>query len=168
MSFASAHAFRVFALFVACCLWLTNPTVSHAAALFPGNTPTNLGVQDGHLSACPSSPNCVVSQGVDPDHTIEPLTYVGDRQVAYQALLQVLSIVPRTEVVTQTDDYIRTESSSRLMGFVDDAEFYFPSDEPVIQMRSASRLGESDLGVNQRRLEQIRLAMQDLGIVSKK
>jgi uncharacterized protein (DUF1499 family) len=159
--------FRFFAIIFACCLWLTNPAVSNAAALFPGDTPTNLGVQDGHLTACPSSPNCVVSQGGDPDHTIEPLPYVGDRQVAYQALLQVLSVVPRTEVVTQTDDYIRTESSSRLMGFVDDAEFYFPSDESVIQMRSASRLGDSDLGVNKRRLEQIRLAMQDLGISPK-
>ena len=61
----------------------------------------------------------------------------------------------------QTDDYIRTQSTSKIMGFVDDAEFYFPTDIKVIHWRSASRLGESDLGVNRRRLEQIRLAFND-------
>jgi uncharacterized protein (DUF1499 family) len=50
------------------------------------------------------------------------------------------------------------------MGFVDDLEFYFPREESVIHLRSAARLGESDLGVNRRRLEQIRLALKDLGV----
>ena len=76
----------------------------------------------------------------------------------------MLSVVPRTEVVTQTDDYIRARSTSRLMGFIDDVEFYFPTDKKEIEMRSASRLGDSDLGVNRRRLEQIRLAMADLNV----
>jgi uncharacterized protein (DUF1499 family) len=50
------------------------------------------------------------------------------------------------------------------MGFVDDTEFYFPPDEAIIHVRAAARLGESDLGVNRRRLEQIRLALKDLGV----
>lgn len=130
--------------------------------LFAGEAP-ELGIQEGHLSACPSSPNCVVSQEADEDHQIEPITYTGDRDRARDLLVKVLGVVPRTEIVAQTDDYIRVESSSRLMGFVDDAEFYFPEGESVIHMRSAARLGESDLGVNRRRLEQIRFAMRDLG-----
>jgi uncharacterized protein (DUF1499 family) len=69
--------------------------------------------------------------------------------------------VPDTKIVEQKDNYIRTESRSKIMGFVDDAEFYFPEDDNIIQWRSASRLGESDLGVNRRRLEQIRLAFED-------
>jgi uncharacterized protein (DUF1499 family) len=79
-------------------------------------------------------------------------------------LVKVLNVVPRTEIVTQQAAYIRTKSTSRIMGFVDDTEFYFPADEPVIHVRSAARLGQSDLGVNRRRLEQIRLALQDLGV----
>jgi len=67
-------------------------------------------------------------------------------------------------MVVQQQDYIRVKSTSRIMGFVDDTEFYFPADEPVIQVRAAARLGESDLGVNRRRLEQIHFALKDLGI----
>lgn len=134
-----------------------------AAGLFAG-TPPELGVQDGQLAPCPDSPNCVVSQNADADHEIAPLTYTQDRETARETVLKVLTVVPRTQVVEQTADYIRFESSSRLLGFVDDGEFYFPADENLIQVRSASRLGESDLSVNRRRIEQIRLALQDLGV----
>lgn len=123
-----------------------------------------IGLSSGHLSACPSSPNCVASQDEDEEHSIEPITYKSDRNTAKKTLLKVLSVVPRTEVIEQTDDYIHTESTSRIFKFVDDAEFYFPENEKVIQVRSASRVGESDLGVNRRRIEQIRLAMEDLGV----
>lgn len=128
-----------------------------------GESPA-LGVEDGKLLPCPDKPNCVVSQGADADHGIAPIQYTRDRAAARELLIKVLGVVPRTEIVTQTDDYIRVKCTSRIMGFVDDAEFYFPPDESVIQLRSAARLGESDLGVNRRRLEQIRLALQDLGI----
>lgn len=134
-----------------------------AASLFAGNAP-ELGVQEGQLSPCPDSPNCVVSQNADADHEIAPLSYSSDRDTARETLLKVLTVVPRTRVVEQTNDYIRFESSSRLLGFVDDGEFYFPAEDNIIQMRSASRVGESDLSVNRRRMEQIRLALQDLGV----
>lgn len=128
---------------------------------FAGNPPANLGVSDGKLSQCPDSPNCVVSQTDDEEHFIEPLTYQSDRNSAYDNVVKILSVVPDTEIVEQTDNYIRTQSTSKIMGFVDDAEFYFPAEEKVVQWRSASRLGESDLGVNRRRLEQIRFAFND-------
>jgi uncharacterized protein (DUF1499 family) len=131
--------------------------------VFAGDTP-ELGLTAGTLLPCPSSPNCVISQGGDETHHIQPITYNGDRDAARSLLIKVLGVVPRTEIVAQTDDYIRAKATSRLMGFVDDVEFYFPKDEPIIHLRSAARLGESDLGVNRRRLEQIRLALQDLGI----
>lgn len=135
-----------------------------ASGLFAGSTPDNIGLQDGRLAPCPDSPNCVVSQGSDLDHTIAPIQYQGDRETAREALLKVLSVVPNTKIVEQREDYIHTESSSKLLGFVDDGEFYLPAEENVIQVRSAARLGESDLGVNRRRLEQIRLALADLGV----
>ena len=130
--------------------------------VFAGSPPENIGVQDGHLASCPATPNCVVSQGADEDHAIAPISYSTDRATAQQNLADILGVVPRTNIVQQQDGYILAESESRLMGFVDDSEFYFPTDEKVIQVRAAARLGESDLGVNRRRVEQIRLALKDL------
>ncbi len=142
----------------------SSATLPGLQGLFAGPTPEVIGLQDGQLAPCPDSPNCVVSQGADLDHEIAPMTYDGDRDTVREALLKVLSVVPNTTVVEQRDDYIRTESTSKLLGFVDDAEFYLPAEESLIQVRSAARLGESDLGVNRRRLEQIRLALADLGV----
>lgn len=129
--------------------------------IFVGNSPDNLGVNDGHLSSCPDSPNCVLSENTDDAHLISPIAYNTDLDTARETLLKILTVVPRTQVIEQTEDYIHAQSESRLMGFIDELEFYFPEDEKVIHLRSASRLGESDLGVNRRRLEQIRFAFQD-------
>ncbi len=129
---------------------------------FAGERPTNIGVKGGSLVGCPATPNCVVSQGGDEEHAIAPIAYASDRATARQSLIDILGVVPRTKIVEQSDDYILAQSESRLMGFVDDTEFYFPKDEKVIHARAAARLGESDLGVNRRRIEQIRLAFEDL------
>ncbi|MBE9239441.1 DUF1499 domain-containing protein [Synechocystis salina] len=131
--------------------------------IFAGSTPENLGVTSGQLAPCPDTPNCVNSQiSTDSVHSIEPLHYQGNLENTRSLLMEILGVVPGTTIVESQDDYIRAEAHSRLMGFVDDLEFYFPGDRPVIEVRSASRLGESDLGVNRRRLEQIRLALADL------
>lgn len=127
-------------------------------AIFSGSRPDNIGITAGHLAPCPSSPNCVVSQGGDEAHAIAPLTYPGDDAAAAMALLAtVVAAQPRTEIVEQTDTYLAVEFSSRLMGFVDDGEFYAdPTTPGIIHLRSAARLGESDLGVNRDRIETIR------------
>ncbi|MBD6615001.1 DUF1499 domain-containing protein [Komarekiella sp. 'clone 1'] len=133
------------------------PTATWAAS-------SGLGVDNGHLSSCPVSNNCVVSQDADPKHAIEPIAYHVDHDAAREILLKVLTVVPRTEVIEQTPNYIHALSKSRIFKFVDDVEFYLPPNESVIHLRSASRVGESDLGVNRRRVEQIRLALRDLNI----
>lgn len=125
---------------------------------------SDLGVDNIHLAPCPPSPNCAVSQDADSQHSIDPIAYHVDLKTARATLLKVLSVVPRTEVIQQTDNYIHALSKSRIFQFVDDVEFYFPANESVIHLRSASRLGDSDFGVNRRRLEQIRLALRDLKI----
>ena len=135
-----------------------------ASSLFSGSASAAIGINSDRLEPCPSSPNCVVSVNGDEEHQIDPITYQSDRATAKETLLKVLSVVPRTEVIENTDNYIHAESTSRIFKFVDDVDFYFPEDENVIHLRSASRVGESDLGVNRRRMEQIRLAMQDLGV----
>lgn len=135
----------------------------HLAALpiisdfMKGQRPSNLGVKDGNLSPCPKSPNCVVSQGQeDAEHAIAPLQYEGERNAAMARLVEIVKAMPRTTIVQQTDDYLYTEFTSQLMGFVDDVEFYLPPSESVIHVRSASRLGQSDLGANRQRIEAIR------------
>lgn len=133
--------------------------------IFPSITwAVHLGIDHDYLAPCPPSNNCVVSQNGDAKHSIEAIIYHVDRDTARETLLKVLTVVPRTEVVEQTDNYIHALSKSRIFKFTDDVEFYLPTDESVIHIRSASRVGESDLGVNRRRMEQIRLALQDLDI----
>ena len=113
-------------------------------------------VAAGSLKACPKSPNCVSSQAADPEHAIAPFTYTGSRTEAYARIKDVLSGMKRTKIVMEKEDYIYAEAKSLIFRFVDDVEFYFPVDEKIIHVRSASRAGHSDLGVNRKRVEEIR------------
>ncbi len=123
---------------------------------FSGSRPANLGVTAGKLLDCPNSPNCVSSQSTDAQHKISPLTYAGDPAKALEALKAAISSMPRTKVITAEGNYLYAEFTSALMGYVDDVEFYLNADKSIIEVRSASRLGESDLGVNRDRIEAIR------------
>jgi uncharacterized protein (DUF1499 family) len=118
---------------------------------FSGTKPTNLGVKDGKLSACPGTPNCVNSQSTDAQSKIEPLP-----GVAIADLRKVIESMERTTIIEQTNNYLYAEFKSKLMGYVDDVEFFLDSTANVIHVRSASRLGKSDLGVNRKRVEEIR------------
>jgi hypothetical protein len=62
----------------------------------------------------------------------------------------------RARIVHRSSDFLRAEYASLIFGFVDDVEFWFPADHPVIHIRSASRTGSYDFGVNRRRIERIR------------
>lgn len=130
--------------------------------MFAGKRPTNLGVNDGKLALCPSSPNCVSSQSTDTQHTIEPLTYNTSAAEAMATLKKVIESQERTKIISESPNYIYAEFKSKLMGFVDDVEFYLDAATKVIHVRSASRLGESDLGVNRNRIETIRAAFDTL------
>jgi uncharacterized protein (DUF1499 family) len=132
--------------------------VSAAIFSFAGDRPTNLGVTNGRLAPCPATPNCVSSQATD-DHQIAPLPYAGDATVAVAKLKQAIVALPGSAIITESDQYIYAEFTSKLMGFVDDVEFYLDDAARVIHVRSASRLGESDLGVNAKRVEAIRTAL---------
>ena len=131
--------------------------------MFTGKRPSNLGVRDGKLAPCPSTPNCVCSQSEDAGHKIEPLTYKSTPEVAFTQLKQAIESQPRTKIITQSPNYLYAEFTSAIMKFVDDVEFYLDEDAKVIHVRSASRLGQSDLGVNRKRIETIRAKLQELG-----
>lgn len=131
---------------------------------FSGQRPTTLGVQNGKLAACPSSPNCVCSYDTDAQHQIAPISYSSGKPEAITALKQVIQSLERTAIISETADYLHTEFTSKLMGYVDDVEFYFDPTTSVIQVRSASRLGKSDLGVNRQRIELIRAKLTEAGV----
>ncbi|MBE9171221.1 DUF1499 domain-containing protein [Pleurocapsales cyanobacterium LEGE 06147] len=118
---------------------------------FAGKRPNNLGVKDGKLAPCPGTPNCVNSQSDNPQSKIEPLP-----SVAIADLKKVIEGMEGAKIIEQTDNYLYAEFKTKLMGFVDDVEFYLDPNENVVHVRSASRLGKSDLGVNRKRIELIR------------
>jgi uncharacterized protein (DUF1499 family) len=123
-----------------------------------GNIP-DLGLNNGELMPCPKTPNCVNSQAADEKHYIQPIHFTGTQQEAQGRLLRILESQKRTKILTAQMNYIRVEFTSALFRFVDDVEFYIPetqADETIIHIRSASRVGYSDLGANRKRIEQIR------------
>lgn len=124
--------------------------------LFAGTQPSNLGVNNGQLAPCPSTPNCVNSQSKDQEHSINPLTYQGEASQAIAKLKKIITQQERTKIVAETDRYLYAQFATPWMGFVDDVEFYVNEAKGVIEVRSASRLGESDLGVNRQRVDMIR------------
>ncbi len=122
--------------------------------------PANLGVTQGKLLPCPNSPNCVSSQSTDKRHFIDPFRYEWEQQLARDRLVAVIHGMKRSNIVTVRDDYIHAEFTSAFFRFVDDVEFYFDSDAKTIHMRSASRIGYSDFGVNRKRLDDIKLMLK--------
>ncbi|MBD2497691.1 DUF1499 domain-containing protein [Nostoc sp. FACHB-280] len=130
--------------------------------IFAGKRPNNLGVNNGRLAACPNSPNCVSSQSSDAIHQIAPLTFNTTPEQAIANLKNIIQSLPRTTIITETQDYLYAEFKSALMGFVDDVEFHLDRDANIFHVRSASRLGQSDLGVNRKRIETIRAELQAL------
>jgi uncharacterized protein (DUF1499 family) len=129
--------------------------------LFSGSRPDNLGVRDGRLAPCPTSPNCVTSEGdpQDAEHHVEPLAFppgVTDPDLAWEAVERAVRGLERTIIVTARPGYLHAECSSALLGFVDDLECLLDRRARAIQVRSASRLGYSDLGVNRKRVEALR------------
>jgi uncharacterized protein (DUF1499 family) len=77
-------------------------------------------------------------------------------------LKTVIQNLERTKIITETENYLYAEFTSALMGFVDDVEFLLDDSANVIHVRSASRLGQSDLGVNRKRIETIRAKLNEL------
>ncbi len=121
-----------------------------------GQRPTTLGLKKNQLTPCPGTPNCVCSQDPDPGHQIEPLAFEGSPKDAFAKLKSILVDTSNAEIINETRNYIYAEFTSNLLGFVDDVEFYVDGKAKVIQVRSASRLGKSDLGANKSRINAIR------------
>lgn len=131
-----------------------------------GTPPATLGVRDGRLQPPALSPNSVSSQAdLYPDHPqrenayVEPLRFSGDGDKALEQLAQVIRGMPRSRIVALQPGYIHAEFQTPLLHYTDDLELWLDRANGVIQVRSASRLGESDLDVNRSRVEDIRNRM---------
>ncbi len=133
---------------------MVNPMVSPLGSLFhiSGDRPS-LGIYNGHLAACPATPNCIGSQETDPQHSAEALDLAPD---GIAKLTTIVQAIEGAQIIKTSDDYLYAEISSSLFGFVDDLEFWVNPEAQRIEVRSGARLGESDLGVNSKRLELIR------------
>ena len=129
-----------------------------AMGLFAGKRPDSLGAADGRLAPCKSSPNCVSSQAARGDeiHYVAPIAAGTDPKRTFAELVRIVRTTERASVVTERDDYVHAEYRSRVLGFVDDVEFWLDPREAVIHVRSAARVGYSDFGVNRDRIEGIR------------
>lgn len=115
------------------------------------------------LPACPSSPNCVSTQAFPEDarHSIAPYRYRKSYVEVKDVLKAIVACLPRTQLVEEDEAYLHYEFTSLLLRFVDDVEFLFDDETKTIHFRSASRIGYGDLGVNRRRMEDIRSRLEN-------
>ena len=117
------------------------------------DAPAGLGIYNGGLAECPSSPNCICSY-CEGSHKMPPLVFKGDATSAKQAIKNALDKEGIT-VIEERENYLHAVATTPIMRFRDDLEFLIQSEAKRIQFRSASRLGKSDLGKNRARLSEI-------------
>jgi uncharacterized protein (DUF1499 family) len=140
------------------------------SGLLTGRPPGDLGVRDGKLKPPSQTDNSVSSQaGLWSGHAqreaahIDPLPLVGgDGAATMRRLREIVADMPGTQVLAVRDDYLHVQFTTPLMKFGDDAEFWLDTGAGVVQVRSASRLGRRDFGVNRRRIEAIRVQLAEV------
>jgi uncharacterized protein (DUF1499 family) len=119
------------------------------------SNPPKAQLVDGRLRACPNSPNCVSSEGDGTSSRIEPLTFQGPPEKAWGNLKETIREMGG-KIEEEHAGYLWATFTTRLFRFVDDVEFRMVSIDGIIHVRSGSRVGYSDLGVNRRRVEKLR------------
>lgn len=118
--------------------------------------PEGVGLPGNQLAPCPNKPNCVSTIAADADHAIEPFPLADTEQRTMELLASSVSELPNSRSVLSKDNYLHFEVRSSLLRFVDDVEFLIDPEKNVVQVRSASRVGRSDFGVNRKRIEELR------------
>lgn len=108
------------------------------------------------LADCPERPNCVCTSATSPDSQISPIELVEPASAAQLKLEKIIAHMPNSRIVLSQDNYVHAEFRSRVFGFIDDLELLIDERERLIYLRSASRVGYSDLGVNRKRVEELR------------
>ena len=137
--------------------------VSFAVMSAFARRPENLGLSNGRLAECPSSPNCVCTQTDESSHWIEPIPLEMDAADATKKIESIIAGMPGGRLVKSSDDYLHAEFCSRIFRFVDDVEFFVDRENRKLHFRSASRTGYSDMGANRARMEEFRTRFQAAG-----
>ena len=130
--------------------------------VFSWKRPDNLGVKDGRLAPPKTTPNCVSSQAApsDTEHYIAPIPFKGDALAAMAAVRKAVEGMRDTTIIRAEGSYLYAEYRTQTMRFVDDVEFLFDEKAGLIHVRSASRLGRRDFGVNRARVEALRARIE--------
>jgi uncharacterized protein (DUF1499 family) len=126
--------------------------------MFSWHRPDNLGVKDGRLAPPKRTPNSVSSQAdpADAEHYIAPIAFKGDTPAAMTAVRKAVEGMTDSTIIRAEGSYLYAEYRTKLMRFVDDVEFLHEPKAGVIHVRSSSRLGRRDFGVNRARVEALR------------
>lgn len=117
------------------------------------------------LPPCPNSPNCVSTQAADADHSLAPFKIIGNIEDAWTALKQALLSQSRTVITNDSGDTLHAQATSLVFRFVDDIDVVLDAEGKLIHIRSASRVGYGDFGVNRRRVEMLRSQLQQAHVI---
>lgn len=130
--------------------------------VFSWKRPDDLGLKDGKLARCKRTPNCVSSQAdaADAEHYVAPIQFKGTALEAISAARKAVESMQRASVIRHESSYLYAEFRSKLMRYVDDVEFAFDEKAGELHVRSASRLGRRDFGVNRARIEALRARIE--------
>ena len=122
---------------------------------FPPKKPASIGIQAGSLAICGNKPNCVCSLDNRPNYMILPLDWAGSESMGIEEIESLVNSFPRTKVISKSGNYLHAEFRTSIFGFIDDVEFLVDINAKKIHIRSASRLGYSDMGANRSRMEKL-------------
>ena len=145
------NAFALFLLLTACARHL----------------PPTLGVSGASLAPCKKTPNCVYSGAQSKRHSIAPFELAIPIGLAWDAINQLLADNESATVISSSPTYLHAEYKSATFGFVDDLELMVSADKKRIELRSASRVGYSDGGINRKRINVLRLQLSIMGVLQK-
>lgn len=113
-----------------------------------------IGLVDGQLARCIAKPNCVCSEyPEDSTHYIEPFVIPDNLQSPQQVSQLMKNVLEKAggKVQIQSNSYLSAIFESRFLGFIDDVEIRIDMSSKRVYLRSASRVGYSDLGANRSR-----------------
>lgn len=152
-----SHLFTRATFVLTCSLVLTACT---------GARPHNLGIVNSTLAPCPDTPNCVSSDSLDESHYVPAFKLEASSEQVWSEIKVYLDSQSNMKIVRELSDYLYVESTSMLMRFVDDFELHLREEDGIIAVRSASRYGKSDFGVNKERVDALYLYLSEKGLVS--
>lgn len=140
--------------------WIAIPTIGLVLLLailsIVSSRKPSEGMVNGRLRPCSARPNCVCSEYKDLQSYVKPLAFSGPADSSWERAKRITREMGG-KIVREDDCYLWATFSTRLFRFVDDLELRMDEGNEVIHVRSGSRVGYSDMGVNRRRIEDFRV-----------